>query len=708
MLSPGYFNLRWSWYRPILDRGEEPVKRCAVDVRRLPIRMSGEDGKVYIPYAMHSKMTAVTDTAMRRLLDYASRYVADNERVSAHQLPNMNSVARMMMQHLRKRYPHLPSSLLHHWCADEKGGLALLQMWQSMWKQSWQQDQADQAPWISAVNILILKLIRQSIAGLPRGHETHGDHIMICVAGGLYDWALRKFLKQHIEGTVEVTRIASYESMMIPVTPMTFLYRQPNDSLLADDRFVIMAYGLEADIVPRMRMLRDKVGRKHEAGILPLLAQDRMGEHMLRRSWVRLALWDLAESTGQGVWMQWVLDAKKLDQLLAKPSLLPEAAIKLLEANRDHAVAAWILGQAKSKSSDDKPWLNDDRVLNAFRVFEEDVLVEKARRQGEKVWLDRQSQLAVQGQNSDAAFVKAWKEGLLVFFQSAEESLHSGLSLSSKQACLQVQWAEYLFEMQSKQIDFPKFLDTVFLPEVLAKIEAHENVFLDSIQASGCFIRGDLKVLMEIGSALRELLRQYYLATTETDGRGRLPVASIALTMNGDWTVVEYSQSKFGSFRMASSLALLQAQAATAHDGAVANLIKQRDQALGKKALGGVRIENLSVGESENLNVLCNQGFALTEHVLTEYCDSMRASARVKVFKFEAHQAVDIFKHFRLTTARFEFVAVYLRDASLSLFVNVGQTDLNGSLTEVFEHLEPASEAFEMIRGKYLYDWIGG
>jgi len=113
-----------------------------------------------------------------------------------------------------------------------------------------------------------------------------------------------------------------------------------------------------------------------------------MGEHMLKRSWARLALWELAEKTGQGIWMQWVLDAKKLDQFLAKPELLPESAVKLLGSHTDYPLVSWVLARRDDKDSKAAlatPWLKDDRVLNAFRVFEEDVVVERTRRKAETV-----------------------------------------------------------------------------------------------------------------------------------------------------------------------------------------------------------------------------------------------------------------------------------------------------------------------------------
>jgi len=223
MISPDYFSFRWNWYRPILNRMEQPSQRCAVDVRRLPIRVSGEDAREYIPYVMHPQMARKISTSLQRLQDYAVRYVVRREKVSAHKLPNMDEKVRRMVAYLRKQNPHLSRDLLHHWCADPEGANALLQVCEVIWEQGWQQDQADAAPWVPAVNVLLLKFIRQGIARLSDEHVDQTNHVLLCVIGGLYVWALQRFLKRYLEGVVEVTRIATYESMMLPATPMAFL-----------------------------------------------------------------------------------------------------------------------------------------------------------------------------------------------------------------------------------------------------------------------------------------------------------------------------------------------------------------------------------------------------------------------------------------------------------------------------------------------------
>ena len=121
MISPDYFLFRWSWYRPILNRQELPADRCAVEVRRLPIRESGQDAGEYIPYAIHPEIKKAISGSLHRLQDYAIRYMVKGEKVSAHMLPAMDDRIRAMVAYLRKQNPHLSRDMLHHWCADPKG-----------------------------------------------------------------------------------------------------------------------------------------------------------------------------------------------------------------------------------------------------------------------------------------------------------------------------------------------------------------------------------------------------------------------------------------------------------------------------------------------------------------------------------------------------------------------------------------------------------
>ncbi len=134
---------------------------------------------------------------------------------------------------------------------------------------------------------------------------------MMRVIGGMYLWAVREFLKRNEEILPDTARISIYENMIIPVTPMAFSQRQPEDSLLDDDCHMIAAYGLEPDIIPRMRELRSAQGLANEVDILPLLGRDRMDDHLLKRSWAgfQSGIWRKKAAREGGCSSRWMPDA---------------------------------------------------------------------------------------------------------------------------------------------------------------------------------------------------------------------------------------------------------------------------------------------------------------------------------------------------------------------------------------------------------------
>ncbi len=714
MISPEYFSFRWSWYRPILNRGEKPSDRCRVEARRLPIRVSGRDAGIYIPFAVHSDVDAAIQTALRRLQDYGIRYIVKGEKVSAHQLPGMDARARSMVGYLRKQYPHLPLSLLHHWCADDKGAPALLHLWEGLWDQGWKQDQADMAPWVPAVNVLILRLMRQAIAALPSEEESTTSHVMLCVVGGLYVWALQEFLKKYLEGVVEVTRIASYESMMLPCTPMAFLLQQPDDSLLGDERHVIRAYGLEPDIVPRMRALREKVGPKNEGGILALLARDKLGAHLLKRTWARLSLWQLAVKSGYGGWMEYVLNAKKLDQLLAAQARLGSGAMDSLEHLREEPVAQWLralLEGGRAARAAGEPWLRDDITLNAFRVFDEDVRVEIGRRKAERNWLDRKPELApkARGAEADKLLEQAYVDGELVFIQpDFTRALHGGKSLAMRQGCLRVQWSDYLAGMQALHGgSAADFLEQHFLPGVLKTLGQTGGIFLDECSSSGCLLRGGVPALTEAAVHLRRQLREWYMEFADNDD-ANMPSLSMCIALIGDWVFSESRDGRMGERSVAFALAVPQADAGVSRDCGVGRLIAYRDYHSGLQPLGSVRVESIESGTGQNVSVLYNNGLALTAPALAELTTALSGKADIREFHLNAKQVAGVLDGYRLPQGGLNLVAVHLQggdESLLWLFVRAGKPCLGGVDMELFELLDENSRGARLIAEQGLSRW---
>jgi len=750
MISPDYFSFRWSWYRPILNRQEQPADRCAVEVRRLPIRVSGEDAREYIPYAVHPDVKRAIAASLRRLQDYTVRYVVRGEKISAHKLPHMDEKVRRMVAYLRKQNPHLSRDLLHHWCADPKGATALLNVCEVLWEQGWKQDQADAAPWVPAVNVLLLKLIRQSIAALSDEYADKTSHVMLCVIGGLYVWALQHFLKRYLEGVVEVTRIATYESMMLPATPMAFLQYQPDTTLLGDDSRIIRAYGLEPEIVPRMRQLRAKVGMHNEGGMLQLLAKDKLGAHLQRRTWARLSLWKLAMDSGFGGWMSYVLDAKRLDQLLAGQIQLDEATMANLKANHTTPVAKWMLASlagGRALKAVGEPWLQDNITLMAFRVFDEDIKVEVARRRSETSWLDKKAQAAAAkpvarqsgmsaglsgsgglrsssglrsdsrgatGGESDIKLEKAWRDGELVLIQpDVTKALHSGRALSQRQGCLNIAWSEYLARLHTLHGENAGvFLSKTFLPGILSLLGGREHLFLDNCCASGCLLRGSVLALTEAGIDLRRQLRAWLVKALKQHGATvdevDMPAVSMCLDMTGEWTFAELNDPELGQQRIAFSYAVPQVDTGMCRDHNVERLMLARYAKNNVKPLGGVNVEPVKTVEGRTVQMLHNAGFAMTTSAMTELTSVLANKSAIKNLRPRKSELQGVLDEYQLPPGGLDLLVIQRfghEGEQPWLLIKAGKPNLAGVDTDMFELLDADAQATQYIVERGLMRW---
>jgi hypothetical protein len=738
MISPDYFDFRLNCYRPILDRLEQPSDRCKVEVRRLPIRDSGQDAGDYIPYAIDVMVTRTISASLRRLQDYAIRYMVRGERVSAHSLPRMNADMREIVTYLRQQNPHLSRNLLHHWGADPHGATALLQVCETLWKQGWKQEQIDDgAPWVPAVNVLLLKLIRDAAASLPDEEEEITNHVMLSVVGGLYLWALQVFLKEHLEGMEETRRTAYYESIILPVTPMAFLHHQPDTTLLADDGPVIRIYGLEPEIVSQFRFLKARGSMKNEGGILAVLAKDKLGVYLLRRTWVRLSLWKLAIQTGHGAWMRWVMDAKRMDQLLAGQGRPDAASIDNLKAFRNEPVAAWLLAQMEGKRAQQKagePWLDDDITLKAFQVFDEDVKVEVARRQAEHSWKDKMPELGstrkasgssglsethglrgAHGSAIDIKHEKAWKDGELVLIQfDVTKALHSGKAVPLNHGCLRIEWSDYLVHMHAVSIPGSNdYLTTEFLPGVLAIVEKHDGLFLDECSASGCLLRGPVLGLLNVGIELRHEMRGWclrkYAGVDDDEERNNLPVLSMCLDISGDWSYAEQKHMKFGYIRMAFALAVARVDAGVTRDASIGRLMDARDSKLGLKPVGGVRVETVASGTGQTVQMLHNTGFILTATAVAGLATVLANKASFRDYRPQEKQVKGVLDGCRMPQAGLDLLVIERNSIENELpwlLMKVGKPCLAGTDVEIFELLDADSDSATQIVSLGLSQWM--
>ncbi|RME84408.1 MAG: hypothetical protein D6771_04545, partial [Zetaproteobacteria bacterium] len=493
---------------------------------------------------------------------------------SLHRLPKLDAHGRAQVQALRADYPHLPVPLLHHWCADERGAPRLFAVCRALWEKAWAQQQRDQAPWVVAVHALILGLIRQAAASANRDQDESVDHAMLCVGGGLFQRELAAFLREQVGGDVDLTTLAALEGMAIAATPFVFIGRQLPAPLIADDPRMIRLYGLEPELVPRMRALRAKLGFRQEGGMLNLLVRDALGDHLLRRAWARLSLWEVAIRTRNGKWMQWVLDVKALDRLL-RGERPPPAMLAELSGLRDMPFAAWFLSwiERGKPPADARPWTTDVRVLNAFRVFEEDARIEGERRKSEAAWLDQGEALAGRMQGAEAVrkFEAAWREGEIVWITTDPEAplLHG--AAATVQGCLRISWSDYLAAMLPLYGEGAQaFLAETFAPKI-AEILSAKHCFVESLSGEGALVRGETSALVRLAGRLRAALAEWWQEVRD-DPQKPMPLAPIGIAVMGDWLAVSGARS------WAFSTAVAVADGLIAHEFGAGRLLRWRAQ----------------------------------------------------------------------------------------------------------------------------------
>ncbi len=713
MLSSGYIRLRLDWYRPILDRHEEVAAYCTINTQQLPLRTAGRDASEYIPYALHSHISGMVTVSVRRLHEYTVRYMIEGVKVSAHQLPPPDTVSRAMIQHLRGQHPHLPPHLLHHWCADAQGGAGLCKIMHGLWKQALKQELSDHAPWMATINILIIKLLRAAIAHLPDEHEDVIDEVMMRVIGGMYAWALQEFMRMNLKDGIAGACVSGRESLMMPITSIAFLRRQTADTLLGDSRQIISAYGLEPDIVPRLRELRrgrrDTVG--DDAAMLAALGQDRMSDHLLKRCWARLSLNALAEESGQGAWMHWARDARRLDQLLSRPEEAGKNLAQALQPVQTHPFAAWLLAriQGGREAGQLQPWREDAITLHAFRVFDEDIKAEIARRNAETRWLDMRTELAGQsrGTETDRALEHAYREGKIVFLQTDfDQPLHGGKLASSKQACICMNWLAYLADMEVMYgSQMQDFLEQRFLPGILRILEKREDIFPDEFSAGGCLLRGPVPALLQTGIELRRQLRVWHQDKAELEGE--CPVTPACMAIRGEWRFARTQHGKLGECHVAFSPGLVQAVCGVAPSRAAAGAPSGGDTASRRCFPGNVHVETVVTGGGDGTRTLRNNGFAMTGPVLDELKSAMQG--RLREYHVNHDHAVDVLSGHDVPEDGLDLYVIESGEESdhmaLMLVVRVGRAALGGVDEDWYALLDPGSEAARLIIDQGLPCW---
>jgi hypothetical protein len=323
--------------------------------------------------------------------------------------------------------------------------------------------------------------------------------------------------------------------------------------------------------------------------------------------------------------------------------------------------------------------------------------VEIARRKAERVWLDQMAAIAgrARGNEADKLLEAAYKDGKIVFLMpGTEASLHSGSKLSSKQACLMVDWSDYLAAMISLRGNATGFIDKDFLPGMLKRIAVGAKVFMDSISAAGCVLRGPVMPLVELGLAIRQQLREWYLELGEPQVGGEidLPAVAMCMALVGEWAYAETSHGGQPSHRLAFSLAVPQASAGLTHDGGAGRLAAYRDAKTGLKPPGGVRVESVDTGAGQKVQLLHNNGFALTAAAVSELTSAVRERATVREIRMDRKAAQAVLREFRLPEGQFDLFCIQQGAEGMPvLLLMVGRPRLSGVDVDLYELLDPNS-----------------
>lgn len=721
MLSVKEMLARLKLLQEVRRQGRNAVEMCRIRVREMPLVTAGEDANEYIPYALHPDVAGQLGQAVRRLRDHMVRYIIEGTTVSAHKLPQHSPRSSAMMQWLRANQPQLSTHLLHHWCADEQGAGAMRSLLHENWLKAWRSELPGGAisderrlQWLGAVNILLLGLLRHEVQRQPDEHAETLDGVMVHVLGASFRWLVDEFVKEQLGDASDEQRQAIHLQLAVPATALAFFRCQPKGRIFADSAHMVAAYGLEADLLPRMRQASEEMQGEPASAILADLAAESMSDHLLKRSWARLSLRDMAESSGQAVWNRWAQDSKRLDALLHAPGKVAAELQAALEGFGKLPFADWLLSHNRKKGllgmgggPDTTPWREDERLLQVFRLFEFDALLERERRAAGECWLNRESVLVGPGRGSEAGriLVEAHAKGKVVLLQKdAQAPLFVPGGEAAAQGALVVDWTEYLRIVErSTGRGMERFLEQVFQPGVVELIKSLEGVFADSFSASGMVLRGGLPKLLLAGIALRRLLEKWLeeLDATSEELLAEDAVVSMCIAQLGDWSVARQLENAPAG-RLAFSQGLAQAKSAVSRNDGLRRLLLSFDARDGKRPPGGVRVENIRMADGKSIPILCNRGFSLTGTAMQAL---LASSAQLNFQSFRApDDSADSpgFTAFRLPGGCAEgflmhVAGVAAAESETHVLLRIGKVLLGTSVEDIYEVMDPHAPGYNML-----------
>jgi len=280
--------------------------------------------------------------------------------------------------------------------------------------------------------------------------------------------------------------------------------------------------------------------------------------------------------------------------------------------------------------------------------------------------------------------------------------------MSSKQACLRIEWTDYLAGMAMMHgPGMQEFLEQSFSTGVLRLLEDGNGVFLDEFSAAGCLLRGPVVPLMHLGIAIRAQLRDWHQDIAETGQETDMPAISMCMAMAEDWYFTRHEHETFGDRHMAFSPGLMQLASGVSRDYGLGQLIARRDHGEGLLPLGAVRVESVEADADKRVRMLYNKGFAMTAPVLDDLISSIRHKADVREYHVDAASAGEVLRGYRLPDGFFDLVAITVRgrEEPPVFIARIGGICLGGDDVEIHEVLDPASRVVRLITGEGLPRW---
>jgi hypothetical protein len=158
---------------------------------------------------------------------------------------------------------------------------------------------------------------------------------------------------------------------------------------------------------------------------------------------------------------------------------------------------------------------------------------------------------------------------------------------------------------------------------------------------------------------------------------------------------------------MAFSLAVAQADSGVSRDCGVGRLIAYRDHKFDCKPLGGVRVEKVETGTGQSVQVLYNNGIALTGSAVGELTGAMRHRASVKELRVDPKSVETLLSEYRYFSDGLELICIIPNgdEENPLLLVKAGRPCLAGVDIDLYELMDKDSAPARLILKEGLSRW---